>query len=226
MLTSGAFWRDVGVGALSGALAGLVGFFAPQLLVAAGLNIQAGIAAAVFGGALTGAVVSGTAQVVTNVLTGQPWHTGLVGAVLTGAVIGGIAGGVGFKLRQLFDVSKLKNQLSSLLSKGGGAEGVTVIGKQGEYVELANKIGANVLDIPTEAWNRISNIGSRVGQWATNVQFLDDAVTRGDVFRLASSFKLGWAESNTFYKAELWHLLNKGYKLISAFGGEWLVPGT
>ncbi|MCH7588855.1 MAG: hypothetical protein IIC78_12610 [Chloroflexi bacterium] len=86
MLTSGEFWRDVGVVALSGALAGLVGALIPQLLVAAGLNLQAGIAVVIFGGALTGAVVSGT---VTNLLTGQAWHTGLVGAVLTGAVIGG-----------------------------------------------------------------------------------------------------------------------------------------
>jgi RHS repeat-associated protein len=226
MLTSGEFWRDVGIGFVSGALAGLVGFAMPHLLPLIGINIQASLGAAIIGGAITGGLVSGAGQVVTNLLMGEEWHTGLGSAVIIGIFSGGIAGGVGFKLRQFFEASRLRNQLSAALSKSEGAPRITVIGKSKDgFQQLAEELGANALDIPTKAWERIVGEGGYVSGWNLNADFLDDAITRGDFFLLATPFEIGWAEINSPFKTELWYLLDKGYRLFNAIGYEWLVPG-
>jgi len=77
--------------------------------------------------------------------------------------------------------------------------GWTVIGKYPAYLEKARQLGANALNISMEEW---SALGSRTAQWARNVQFLDEAIARGDSFRLATPFAQGWAEKGTFYKQE------------------------
>lgn len=71
----------------------------------------------------------------------------------------------------------------------------TVIGKYPSYLEKARQLRANVLNIPVEEWNAL---GSRAAQWARNVQFLDEAIARGDSFHPATPFAQGWAEQGTF----------------------------
>lgn len=96
----------------------------------------------------------------------------------------------------------------------------TVIGKYPIYLEKARQWGANALNIPTQQWNAL---GSRAAQWAANVRFLDEAIARGDSFRLATPFAQGWAETGTWYKAELIYLLQQGYELVIVNGQEWLI---
>jgi hypothetical protein len=94
-LHSDGFWRAVGVGALSGGVAGLVGWAVPVLLPAAGFWGTVGV------GALSGSLASGTGQLIVNLFTpNAAWYAGVPDAMLVGGVTGGIAGGVGYVIRQ------------------------------------------------------------------------------------------------------------------------------
>lgn len=98
--------------------------------------------------------------------------------------------------------------------------GWTVLGKYPVYLEKARQLGANVLNISMNEWNAL---GSRAAQWARNVQFLDEAIARGDSFRLATSLKEGLAKPG-FYKDELIYLFQKGYEyVLDVNGAEWLI---
>jgi RHS repeat-associated protein len=94
-LQSGGFWRAVGVGALSGAAAGAVGFWV------GGLAIGAGLSGSIAQGILTGVAASSVGQVVTNLfMPGANWYDGLLEASIFGGITGGIAGGAGYGVRQ------------------------------------------------------------------------------------------------------------------------------
>jgi hypothetical protein len=85
----------------------------------------------------------------------------------------------------------------------------------------ARELGGNVFNMATDEWNAL---GSREAQWAKNAEFLDEAIARGDSFRLATRFAQGRAERRTAYKDEMTYLLQKGYELVTdANGFEWLV---
>ncbi len=96
----------------------------------------------------------------------------------------------------------------------------TVIGKYPAYLEKARQLGANALNDPVGKWNAL---GSRAAQWARNVELLDEAITKGHSFRLATEFAVGWKEEGTFFKRELVYLLSKGYELVVVDGVEWFV---
>ena len=82
-----------------------------------------------------------------NVLPGQPWHTGLVGAVLTGAVIGGIAGGLGYVVGKVFGA--FANRSNRVVMSGhGGYEvgnGITTV-PEGTSVTVYSKFGGSISD--------------------------------------------------------------------------------
>jgi hypothetical protein len=101
--------------------------------------------------------------------------------------------------------------------------GWTVLGKYPAYLEQAKRLGQNALNIPADEWAKLS---TRAAQWARNVQFLDEAIERGDVFRLATPFAEGWAEKGTFFKDELVYLLQKGYELQTVHGVDYLVKAA
>jgi hypothetical protein len=67
--------------------------------------------------------------------------------------------------------------------------GVTVLGRMKiesvpvGFREVADDLGANALNVP----KAISDSASKVQQWAWNKEFLDNAIKRGDVIRLANS---------------------------------------
>ncbi len=94
-LQDAGFQQAVGVGALSGGVAGAVGFFAAG--VAFGGGFGGAMASGIFSGALTG--VAG--QVTTNLAMGCPWHRGALEAGVTGGLIGGITGGAGYGIGRL-----------------------------------------------------------------------------------------------------------------------------
>jgi hypothetical protein len=141
------------------------------------------------------------------------------GTLTTAAVTGGTAATAGTIATAACADGDCANELQAterILKTGW-----TVIGKYPAYLEKARELGAKALDIPQAEWN---SLGSRAAQWARNVKFLDEAIARGDSFRLATSFAQGWAEQGTFYKDELVYLLQKGYELVTDLNGfEWLV---
>jgi hypothetical protein len=72
-----------------------------------------------------------------------------------------------------------------------------------------------------EQWNALG----RAEQWALNVQFLKEAIARGDLFRLATPFAEGTKAMGTFYQQELIYLVQYGYELfVDMKGAEWLIP--
>jgi len=86
----------VGIGAVSGAVVGLVGWAVPAILPAAG-----SVWGAMGIGALSGSLAGGAGQITANLLNPcVEWHAGLPQAMIVGGVTGGIAGGVGWKARQ------------------------------------------------------------------------------------------------------------------------------
>ncbi|MBP7963694.1 MAG: RHS repeat-associated core domain-containing protein [Caldilineaceae bacterium] len=93
-------------------------------------------------------------------------------------------------------------------AKGGARNGVTVLGRYPAYVNMANKEGANYLNFVDDTWDRLTD----VQRWAVNRQFLDNAIARGDTFKLASRLKE--AEPGTYLRRELDYLFSLGYEVV------------
>jgi len=154
------------------------------------------------GGALIGATLGGATELVVGAIGAQA-------AATTGASAAMAACADGNCLNEAQATQKIIET------------GWTVIGRYPAYLDKARQLGANALNISLEEWNAL---GSRAAQWARNVQFLDEAISRGDSFRLATSFAQGWAEKGTLYRQELVYLLQKGYELVVDINGtEWLI---
>ncbi len=94
-LQNAGFQQAVGVGALSGGVAGAVGFWAAGVAFGGGLG--GAMASGIFSGALSGVF----GQVTTNLAMGCPWHRGVLEAGIFGGLIGGITGGLGYGIRGL-----------------------------------------------------------------------------------------------------------------------------
>ena len=96
-------------------------------------------------------------------------------------------------------------------------EGVTVLGHYPEYVNLAEELNANYFNVPTEEWNALTPSE----QWSKNQGFIDEAIARGDQFKLATP--LDKARPGSFYEKEIQYLTSKGYQL-SADGTTMTIP--
>ncbi len=94
---------------------------------------------------------------------------------------------------------------------------ITVLGSYPLYLERAAELGANKFSIPSKTWNSMT----AAEQWAANVNFLDQAIMRGDQIILSNS-AFGAKEGTFFYK-EIQYLLSKGYK-ISEDGMSLIAP--
>jgi hypothetical protein len=90
----------------------------------------------------------------------------------------------------------------------GERNGVTVLGRYPAYVNTAHKIGGNYLNFVDDSWDRLTD----AQRWAVNKQFLDDAIARGDTFRLASHLRQ--AEPGTYFRRELDYLFSLGYEVV------------
>ena len=86
---------------------------------------------------------------------------------------------------------------------------VTVIGRYDANEKLAKSIGANWLNIQNDVWEAMST----AERWARNKQWLQEAVIRGDVFRLASPLKE--ALPGSWYAQELGYLFELGYTVTA-----------
>jgi hypothetical protein len=90
-LQNAGFRQAVGVGALSGGVAGAVGFWA------AGVAFGGGWGGAIASGIFSGALSGGAGQITANLLTPcTNWYDNVAEATIFGGVIGGITGGVGY----------------------------------------------------------------------------------------------------------------------------------
>jgi len=110
----------------------------------------------------------------------------------------------------------------SQIAANAGNQGLTVLGRYPTYLQVAERLKANVLNDPPEIWNNLT----RAQQWARNKSFLDQAIAAGHRFRLATPFAEGIRlPSDKFYRMELDYLLSQGYKLVVEEGVEYLVKG-
>ena len=89
----------------------------------------------------------------------------------------------------------------------GARNGVTVLGRYRAYVDTANRLGANFLNFVDDSWSRLTDDQ----RWAVNKQFLDDAIARGDTFKLASL--VDEAKAGTYFRMELEYLISLGYEV-------------
>jgi hypothetical protein len=70
---------------------------------------------------------------------------------------------------------------------------------------MANTIGADYLNIPTDAWNAMTP----AEQWATNEAFLYAQIAKGEPILLASPPSA--ANPGSFFAKELTYMANQGY---------------
>ncbi|MFB0537484.1 MAG: RHS repeat-associated core domain-containing protein [Anaerolineae bacterium] len=99
LLSDPGFLRAVGIGMLSGAVGGLIGFGVGAVGVGA---FGGGLAGAIITGAVGGGLIGGVGEALTQLaLYGQIRNPQLVGAaMLSGVVTGGVFGAVGYGIRQ------------------------------------------------------------------------------------------------------------------------------
>ena len=88
--------------------------------------------------------------------------------------------------------------------------GKIVLGHFPEYLSLAAEIGAEVLNIPTDEWDRMDD----AARWRANKKFIDDAIARDDEIILATRVK----KPGSWFARELRYLASKGYRR-SRIGG-------
>ncbi len=88
------------------------------------------------------------------------------------------------------------------------AKGTAVIGKNPDYINLANKLGAKSFSMPAEVWNKMS----KAEQWNANQKFLDRVIKRGDDIVLSNPVK-NINDVSGIYRKELDYLMSKGLKL-------------
>jgi hypothetical protein len=83
----------------------------------------------------------------------------------------------------------------------------TVLGHHPEYLEEAERRNANCFNLHEDIWNSMSDME----RWQANRQFLDDAISRGDGFILATP--LHRLRRGSFFEKELEYLASCGYRL-------------
>jgi hypothetical protein len=103
---------------------------------------------------------------------------------------------------------------------GPCAPGTTVIGHFPAYVNLAQELGANYLNIPLEEWDAMS----QAEQWAVNQQFLDEAIANGDTFQLATP--LEDMRPGSPFAQEVQYLMSPSNGYQPSADGTQLVPPT
>ncbi len=85
--------------------------------------------------------------------------------------------------------------------------GTSVIGHTPDYVNMAQDLKANYFKVPAEQWNALSE----TEKWAANQKFLDEAIARADIFRLATP--LDKVREGSVLQQEIQYLSSKGYRL-------------
>jgi len=81
--------------------------------------------------------------------------------------------------------------------------GKIVLGHFPEYLSLAAEIGAEVLNIPKDEWDRLDD----AARWTANRKFLDDAIARDAEIVLSTTR----VKRGSWFERELRYLASKGY---------------
>ena len=81
--------------------------------------------------------------------------------------------------------------------------GTIVLGHHPDYCDLAKRIWADYLNIPSDEWNKMDD----ATRWAANRKFLDDAIAHGDEIVLSSELH----HSGSWFERELEYMASKGY---------------
>ena len=89
-------------------------------------------------------------------------------------------------------------------------EGISVLGKFPDYLNLADKLGARRFSIPQSVWNKMT----AAERWVANQKFLDRIIQRGDRILLSNPVTDLNKVSGAFRK-ELEYLMEKGFRLNS-----------
>jgi|GEM_PF-2534933 len=103
---------------------------------------------------------------------------------------------------------KLQEIVSRYASRFSLAKELTILGKYPEYLQLAEKIGANRFNIPANIWNSMTPLE----QWAANARFLDDVIARGDDIILSNRVT-DISQVTGAFRKELEYLIQRGYRL-------------
>ncbi|MGI5975809.1 MAG: RHS repeat domain-containing protein [Paludibacter sp.] len=102
----------------------------------------------------------------------------------------------------------ITGQAGKTITQTIAGKGTTVLGKYPQYINLADEIGANRFQVPTNVWNKMTPSE----QWVANQKFLDRAILRGDDFILSN--KVVNIESVTgAFRQELDYMLKCGYRI-------------
>jgi hypothetical protein len=118
----------------------------------------------------------------------------------------------------VFSAGLLPNLGPFLVRSGGNlVRSVSVIGHYPDYIQLAEKLGANRFNIPGNVWDKMTE----VQRWTANRKFLDRAVRRGDIFELATPLEK--IRPGSYLEKEINYLLEQGYQL-STDGTKLLPP--
>jgi len=143
-------------------------------------------------------------------LWGGAHYVGLVGIVGLGIGVGEIVGGAGTACATNAQCAQTVSSNGSNISNNISDPIITVIGRWNANKILAEKIGGNYLNISMKVWDSLST----AQQWERNKQWLQEAVIRGDVFRLASN--ISEATPGSGFEKELNYLINVvGYTISS-----------
>lgn len=83
-----------------------------------------------------------------------------------------------------------------------------MIGKNPDYIRVANELGARRFSIPAHVWNKMS----KAEQWAANKKFLDRMIKHGDEIILSNPVK-NISDVRGIFRRELDYLMEKGFRL-------------
>jgi hypothetical protein len=88
------------------------------------------------------------------------------------------------------------------------------------YTAMAEARGASYLNMPIDLYNKIASTDF----WKVNQQFLQNAIDKGKIFILETSFSEAIKLKSTYLYRELEYLLTHGYEYVVENGVEKLVP--
>jgi hypothetical protein len=159
---------------------------------------------------ITNTIVGGVFGGFSALANGDNFFEGVENGAKMGIVTGAISG-IGGATQY-----SIENKVSILTGKAvTPANQTTVLGHYPEYTNLADELNANRFSIPSEQWNAMS-VEER---WSINRQFLDEAISHSDQFRLATP--INQVRPGSYYQKELNYMYKQGYKISP--NGLWLI---
>lgn len=125
---------------------------------------------------------------------------------------------VGLTTQKVTDyISSYPDKRNLKLVKNKPKNEIATLGRFPEYVEMGEKNGTQLFQIPTEIWDSMTP----EERWAANQKFLDDMIRNGAFFNLATP-PYAPDNFNSYFEKEINYLLNNRYQM--GINGAWLLP--